>query len=145
MPRGTQLERHGEGDRVARLVDLVLLLSQYPRQYNRAALAAQYGVTERQITKDLQFLRERLGLAIQRDSSGRGYYLDAVPRLPSLQLDLAQALALLLAAEVGHYVPGVRSQELTAALARLRAILPDQLQDLLERTASTRQPGKSDE
>lgn len=145
MPRGARLERHGEGDRVARLVDMVLLLGQYPRQYNRAALAERYGVTERQVTKDLQLLRERLELAIERDPSGQGYYLASVPRLPSLQLDLAQALALLLAAEAGHFVPGVSGQELSAALARLRAILPDRVRELLEKTARVRQPSKTDE
>jgi len=144
MPRGEQLDRHGEQDRVARLVDIVLLLSQYPRQYNRAALAERYGVTERQITKDLQLLRDRLHLAIERDPGGRGYYLESVPRLPELQLQFGEALALLLAAEAGHLVPGISGQELSAALARLRAVLPDQFRVLLEKLTHARPPSTLD-
>ncbi|MCX7624469.1 MAG: transcriptional regulator [Thermomicrobium sp.] len=145
MPQGEAFERHGEQDRVARLVDIILELCKRPKQLGRAELAERYGVSERQITKDLQLLRERLGLRIERDPSGKGYYLASVPRLPSLQLSLSEALALLLAAEAGHLVPGVSSQELSAALARLRAILPDRLRDLLERVAQTRPAGRLDE
>jgi len=144
MPRGEVLERHNDQDRVARLVDIVLQLCQYPRQYNRADLAERYGVSERQITKDLQLLRDRLHLRIERDPDGRGYYLASIPRLPALQLSLSEALALLLAAQAGHVVPGVSTQELNAALARLRAVLPEPFRELLAHVAHIRPPGSLD-
>ncbi|MBO9351739.1 MAG: WYL domain-containing transcriptional regulator [Thermomicrobium sp.] len=138
------IERLGEGNRVARLVDLLVTLAQAPKRYTRRELAARYQVSERQIGKDLQFLRERLGLAIER-APGGGYYLVSVPRLPSLQLELPQALALLLAAEAGHMIPGISSQELSAALERLRAILPDKMRTLLEHSLQARRPSRLDE
>lgn len=133
-----------EGERLTRLIDIILLLSQEPRRHNRAALAARYGVSERQITKDLQLLRDQLYLRVERDPQGKGYYLASVPRLPALQLDLTQALSLLLAAEAGHFLPGVSVQELQAALARLRAVLPEQLQEFLSMIAQTRRPSRID-
>ncbi len=145
MPRGQELERHGEQDRVARLVDMVLLLCQYPKRYTRAALAERYGVSERQITKDLQLLRDRLYLPIERDAGGAGYYLTGVPRLQALQFTLSEALALLLAAEAGHFVPGVSAQELKTALSRLRAVLPEAWRQLLERVTAIRPPSSLDE
>jgi len=138
------IERLGEGDRVARLVDLLVTLAQSPKRYTRRELAARYQVSERQIGKDLQFLRERLGLVVER-APGGGYYLASVPRLPSLQLELPQALALLLAAEAGHMIPGVPSQELSTALERLRAILPDKMRTLLGHALQARRPSRLDE
>lgn len=134
-----------KGKRLARLVDLMLVLLLEPRKYNRRALAERYDVSERQITKDFELLREQLNLQIERDPQAGGYYIAGIPRLRSLELTLPEALALVLAAEAGRLVPGVSQQELDAALARLRAIFPEQLQGFLEMTSQLRRSTPSDE
>jgi predicted DNA-binding transcriptional regulator YafY len=70
-----------ETRRTTRLLDLIWRISSAPRQWSRKRLAAQYEVSERQITKDLEVLRHGLRFPIQR--SAEGYYFEEVPRLPT--------------------------------------------------------------
>ena len=64
---------------VARLFDLMWLLMAEPRRHQRRALAAHFGVSERQITKDLAMLAA--GLRCRIRASPTGYHLDPALRL----------------------------------------------------------------
>ena len=59
--------------RVVRLLDLLWRITREPHTWTRALLAASYGVSERQITKDLAVLRSALGCDLRHTQ--QGYYL----------------------------------------------------------------------
>lgn len=120
--------RLDETRRVARLLDLAWRIAAAPRHWSRCRLAALYSVSERQVTSDLTLLRHGLHWHIRSDHAG--YYFDPVPQLPGVQFPLPEALALLLAVRATAAVPGVASADLTAAIARLAALLPAGLQPL---------------
>lgn len=65
--------------RLARCLNLVALVNAEPRRWQRRALAARYGVSERQITKDLVVIEAALEIGIGHVREG--YYLDR-PLLP---------------------------------------------------------------
>jgi predicted DNA-binding transcriptional regulator YafY len=120
--------RLDETRRVARLLDLAWRVAAAPRRWTRRRLAALYEVSERQVTSDLAVLRHGLRWRIRSDRAG--YYFDPVPQLPGVQFPLPEALALLLAVRASAAVPGVASGDLSAAVARLAALLPAGLQPL---------------
>ena len=61
---------------IARLFALMWLLMEEPRRHQRRALAARFGVSERQLTKDLSVLAA--GLRCRIRASPTGYHLDPV-------------------------------------------------------------------
>ncbi len=123
------MENLQETRRTARLLDLVWRISSAPRQWTRRRLAEQYEVSERQITKDLEILRNGLRFAIQRSSEG--YYFEQVPHLPTASFAFEEALALLLAARAGARLAGVDGEALAAAVGRLESLFPRELRVVL--------------
>jgi predicted DNA-binding transcriptional regulator YafY len=121
-------KRAPEIQRVARLVDMLVVLSQRPLK--RRELAERYQISERQITSDLQVLRRRLSLEIV--STGEGYRIASLPSLPSVQFDVAELFALLLATLAGSRSPGVPRDKLASAIERLQTVLPQNLRRAFE-------------
>ncbi len=116
-------KREPELQRVTRILDMLILLSQ--QRLKRRDLAQRYGVSERQITGDLQVLRRGLGLEIL--ATEQGYSIASLPSLPSVQFETVELLALLLSALAGSRSPGVPQDKLAAAIARLHQMLPKSL------------------
>ena len=114
--------------RTRRIVDLLLRIANQPRRWTRRDLAAHYEVSEKQIDKDVTLIRH--GLVMPLCHCPQGYYFEPLPALPALSLSLPEALSLLLAARVGQQMPGVSRADLAAAVARLEALLPRELQPL---------------
>ncbi|WP_020497188.1 helix-turn-helix transcriptional regulator [Sciscionella marina] len=101
----------------------VLSLLQARRVWSGAELAERLGVTERTVRRDIDCLRE-LGYVIDSlTGTAGGYRLGAGNRLPPLQLEdteaVAVAAALLTADRVG--------EPATRALAKLEQVLPKRL------------------
>lgn len=98
--------------------------------WTRAGLANHYEISERQITKDLDVIRHGLKFVLNYERGG-GYYFERVPNLPAVSYSLAEALAIYLAAEAGRRMVGIPQEDLSAALARLGSIMPEELGPLL--------------
>lgn len=128
-----QDELHGPGrleetKRLARVLDVIHDIAVAPRQWTRRALAAKYGIGERQIQRDLDLIRHRLLLEMKRTRDG--YYFVRLPHLPTVSYSLSEALALLLAAQAGREY-GVNSSELASAIVRLESVFPTEFRPLL--------------
>jgi predicted DNA-binding transcriptional regulator YafY len=119
-----------ETQRASRILDIVARISSQPRIWTRAKLAASYEISERQITKDLNIVRHGLRLDLDREHAG-GYYFHSLPRLPALSYSLSEALAIFLSAQAGRRLLGIPQDDLSAALGRLTAIMPEELVPLL--------------
>lgn len=135
MDRRLHLASHREDEcrRIARILEIIQLISIAPRQWKRSTLASHYEIGERMIQKDLYLIRYKLGLHLEHDS--QGYFFEELPHLPTTAYSFAEALALLMAAHAAQALPGVNSAELAAAIARLEAIFPDELRPLLHKAS----------
>jgi predicted DNA-binding transcriptional regulator YafY len=123
-----------ETKRISRILELVQLIAASPRRYLRRDLANRFEVSERMIQKDLEIVRHGLKFPLLRSLSG--YYFEKTPVLAALQLDFAEALALLLAVQAAGSVSGIGSSELAAAVARLEAVFPRDFGTLLRQYAT---------
>jgi len=119
-----------ETKRVARLLDIIARISTRPKMWTRRALAQAFEISERRIQEDLEILIHRLCLPLVH--SRTGYYLTELKPLPSVTFAFGEAVALLLAANVGRSTAGVDSAELAAALTRLKEAFPTELRRLLD-------------
>ncbi|MCL4531758.1 MAG: WYL domain-containing protein, partial [Actinobacteria bacterium] len=115
--------------RTRRIVELLMLITRQPRRWTRRALAERYELSEKQMDKDVLLLRHGLRMPLRH--SPDGYYFDGPVVLPTLTLTLPEALSLLLAARLGYTMPGVPRGDLAAAIARVEALLPDELLPLV--------------
>jgi predicted DNA-binding transcriptional regulator YafY len=122
--------RYPELQRASRILEIVSRISARPRMWTRAGLANNFEVSERQITKDLDVIRHGLRLDLRYERGG-GYYFETIPSLPSVSYTLSEALAIYLAAEAGRRMVGIPQEDLSAALARLSSIMPEELAPLL--------------
>lgn len=118
--------------RASRIIQLVHLISSRPKHWTRSMLAETLGVSERQITKDFDIIKDGLKFELKHERPG-GYYFTSVPQLPAVSYPLPEAMALVLAAESTRQLAGFPQQDLTQAMARLTAIMPAELQALLDR------------
>lgn len=123
--------------RVARILEIVQLISISPRRYLRRDLANQFEVSERMIQKDFDVIRHSLRLPLKH--SKQGYYFENIPRLPAVQYSLTEGLALLLAVQAARQVTAIDSPELAAAIARLEALFPSEFSSFLSQL--NHQPG----
>ncbi len=115
--------------RTARILDIIQQIATQPGRWTRKKLAECHEVSQRMIQKDLELVRVRLGLPIEREQGG--YSFKRLPQLPTASYSFSEAVALLSAARLAQAVPGVNSVELAAAIARLEVIFPDELRPLL--------------
>ncbi|TVR75900.1 MAG: YafY family transcriptional regulator [Sphaerobacteraceae bacterium] len=122
--------RFPELQRASRILEIVSRISSRPRLWTRAGLAQHFEISERQITKDLDIIRHGLKFVLNYERGG-GYYFERVPNLPAVSYSLAEALAIYLSAEAGRRMVGIPQEDLSAALARLSSIMPEELGPLL--------------
>jgi predicted DNA-binding transcriptional regulator YafY len=110
------------------------------QQITAESIAREFEVHSRTIKRDIAFMRDRLGVAIEWDAPGRSYYCTHHhPLLPLLRIDADEALALALAGRTfAAWRGSPLGQALTAALEKIAPIvggavsLPvDALKDLL--------------
>lgn len=118
-----------ETRRTARILDIIQHIAVAPNRWTRKAMAAKYEVSERQIQKDFEIIRNRLNLDLRHGEDG--YFLKSMPKLPTVSYSFSEALSLLLAARTARIFPGVDSVELTSAIARLESLFPSEALPLL--------------
>jgi len=120
-----------ETKRIRRLVEILNLLSAQPRRWTQARLAESFGVTERQIRRDMVVMRQGLHYQIERRNGG--LIICGTPVLPPLHLSLPEAIALALAAGLARDSDDIDPATLGSALARLEALAPPETLTLLRR------------
>ena len=107
--------------RLQRILKMVNIL-QAGRHYSPAELAEYLGVTRRTIFRDLDMLRQA-GIPYYHDDENGGYKIDDTFLLPPLNLNLQEALALMLMTQNEAASFPLRKQTLSAAL-KIESSLP---------------------
>ena len=115
--------------RTACVLEIIQQIAVAPGRWSRRKLAEHHEIGERMIQKDLELIRYRLGLELRREDGA--YFFERLPRLPTTNYPLPEALALLMAARAAQAIPGINSAELAAAIARLESIFPASLGHLV--------------
>ncbi len=97
------------------------------RYPNATTLAARLEVSRKSIIRDLEFMRDRLGLPIEYDARRWGYfYTEDVAGFPSLQITEGELFALLVAEKaIQQYRGTTFERPLVSALKKMSAGLPD--------------------
>jgi predicted DNA-binding transcriptional regulator YafY len=97
---------------------------EYP---NANRLAAELEVSAKSVHRDLEFMRDRMGLPLEYDSSRRGYwYTEPVSGFPTLQITEGELFALLVAERALQQYRGTNFERpLASAFKKLAASLPD--------------------
>jgi proteasome accessory factor B len=98
--------------------------AQYP---NASGLAVELEVSTKSVHRDLEFMRDRLGLPVEYDGSRRGYaYTEEVSGFPTLQITEGELFALLVAERALQQYRGTNFERpLASAFRKLAASLPD--------------------
>ncbi len=94
---------------------------------NASGLAADLEVSAKTIHRDLDFMRDRMGLPIAFDNVRNGYrYTEEVDAFPSLQISEGELFALAVAEKALQQYRGTPfEQRLVSALRKLERALPD--------------------
>jgi predicted DNA-binding transcriptional regulator YafY len=127
-----------ENKRLGRVLRIVQIIAANPKAWNRARLAEHFELSTRQIDKDLEMIRHGLRHELSRASTG--YFFESGPLLKPMQLDLAEALALSLAAQHGRDTGSVERPAVASALSKLEEALPPEVVPYLRRAGETRVP-----
>lgn len=90
-----------------------------------ASIAKEFGVTARTIKRDIETMRDRLGVSIEWDAAGRSYYCThSHPLLPLLRIDADEALALALARQTfAAWRGSPLGEALASALEKLAPVI----------------------
>ncbi|MCP5523089.1 MAG: WYL domain-containing transcriptional regulator [Verrucomicrobiales bacterium] len=94
---------------------------------NAETLARDLEVSTKSVRRDLEFMRDRLGLPLSYDERRWGYhYTEDVGAFPALQISEGELFALLVAEKAIQQYRGTNFEEpLTSALRKMSAGLPD--------------------
>ena len=94
---------------------------------NARSLAAELEVSPKTILRDIEFMRDRLGLPVEYDSSRFGFhYSSPVDAFPTVQISEGELVALLVAEKALQQHRGTPFEKpLLAALRKLSQTLPD--------------------
>lgn len=124
---------HPESQRKAnRLNSIINLLWKRPNGLTTEELAREFGVDQRTIQRDLLDLQnDSSGVPLTRQGVRWALLAESQPLLSALRLTLAEATALLLAARLLQRASDEANPHVTAALAKLAAILPEALGEYL--------------
>src|SRR5213592_56911 len=98
------------------------------RKYpNATTLAAEIEVVTKTIHRDIEFMRDRLGLPIEYDGRRFGYhYTEEVSSFPTLQITEGELVALLIAEKALQQYRGTNFEKpLLSAFKKMAASLPD--------------------
>ena len=106
---------------------------------NATALASRLEVSTKSIHRDVEFMRDRLELPIEYDSSRFGYfYTEAVKAFPTLQITEGELFALVVAEKALQQYRGTSfEQPLLSALKKMEQALPDTISLSLNDVAQT--------
>jgi proteasome accessory factor B len=94
---------------------------------NASAFARELEVSTKSIHRDLEFMRDRLGLPLEYDSSRKGYfYTQEVSAFPTLQITEGELFALLVAEKALQQYRGTTFERpLLSAFKKMASSLPD--------------------
>lgn len=97
------------------------------RYPNATVLARELEVSTKSIHRDLEFMRDRLGLPLEYDPRRGGYhYTQPVSAFPTMQVTEGELLALVIAEKALHQYRGTPfEQPLVSAFRKMTAALPD--------------------
>jgi predicted DNA-binding transcriptional regulator YafY len=97
------------------------------RYPNGASLAIELEVSSKSIHRDLEFMRDRLGLPLAYDPARKGYhYTEEVGNFPTLQITEGELFALLVAEKALQQYRGTTFERpLLSAFKKMAASLPD--------------------
>ena len=138
------MARLPETTRIARILEMVWLIGREPRRWTRNDLAERFEISQRMVTGDIQLIRNGLNFDLKADY-GKGYYFTSLPRLPAVSYSLPEALALILAAQTARQLSGISQSDLAAAIARLSAVIPEDLREMVERLGASSPPTPGDD
>ena len=101
-----------------------LKAGQYP---NASSLARDLEVSSKSVHRDLEFMRDRLGLPIEYDATRFGYwYTEEVESFPTIQFTEGELFALVVAEKALQQYRGTSfEQPLLSALRKMQESLPD--------------------
>ena len=115
---------------MARIIEVAELIHSEPRKWTRPRLAERFGVSNATIQRDINLLSE-MGIEIV-PCGKEGYEMISDFFLPSLNLDLKEALALLTAASFYRAVEGKQAGEvMNRAVRKITSVLPKQAGNFL--------------
>ena len=98
---------------------------------NCQGMAEEYEVSAKSILRDIDFLRDDLGLPLDYDSSKHGYYLTGpLPDLPLGKLTEGELLALFLAGQAAGALRGTRMGELLERAVKRVSIYAEESYDV---------------
>jgi predicted DNA-binding transcriptional regulator YafY len=94
---------------------------------NATKLAAEIEVVTKTIHRDIEFMRDRLGLPIEYDGRRYGYfYTEEVSSFPTLQITEGELVALLIAEKALQQYRGTNFEKpLVSAFKKMESSLPD--------------------
>lgn len=94
---------------------------------NATKLAAEIEVVTKTIHRDIEFMRDRMGLPIEYDSRKFGYhYTEEVNAFPTLQITEGELVALLIAEKALQQYRGTNFEKpLVSAFKKMESSLPD--------------------
>ncbi|MBI3881622.1 MAG: WYL domain-containing protein [Verrucomicrobia bacterium] len=97
------------------------------RHPNVPMLSAELGVAAKTIYRDLDFMRDRLGLPMKFDAFRNGWhYTEPVDAFPTMQITEGELVALLIAEKALQQYRGTNFERpLLSALKKLQAAMPD--------------------
>jgi len=97
---------------------------QYP---NAVSLARELEMSTKSIHRDLEFMRDRLGLPLEWDFDRRGYhYTEEVNAFPTLQITEGELVALIVAEKALQQYRGTSFEKpLLSAIKKMEQALPD--------------------
>lgn len=123
-------ERHDtKRDRLARLVNVLMVLNAHPEGVTAEQLAAAADVSRRQAYRDLHALDEETGIAVWNDRGRWGLMEQAL--LPSLKLTVHEAMAFFVSARLLAKFADEHDADFSNAFLKLAAVLPPMLRDHL--------------
>lgn len=126
--------------RTHRLLDLIQILRRHRRAVTGVALADELGVSLRTLYRDIETLRAQ-GAAIDGEA-GVGYVLRPGFMLPPLMFSEEEIEALVLGSRwVSERADGVLGKAARNVLAKIGAVLPDDLKDSIDASGLLIGPG----
>lgn len=101
-----------------------IVAGKYP---NATTLAAEIEVVTKTIHRDIEFMRDRLGLPIEYDGRKYGYhYTEEVSAFPTMQITEGELVALLIAEKALQQYRGTNFEKpLVSAFKKMESSLPD--------------------
>jgi proteasome accessory factor B len=94
---------------------------------NASTLALELEISTKSIHRDLEFMRDRLGLPLEYDGARRGYYYtEEVNAFPTLQITEGELVALIVAEKALQQYRGTSFERpLISAIQKMEQALPD--------------------